>query len=144
MQTLENLNDYFNIFEKIIFEEKGFARVGKDYGIGVAAVHARYEFIRMAVCRSLLLLSTEESRPLIGKLFQEEDPGRDILTVLRKSKDELLPYYRTIRAKMRYEQMQLDQEQMRLDHEANLVSLESTCHALAGDVNVIKMLKSLF
>uniref|UniRef100_A0AAU7PFE6 Transcriptional regulator n=1 Tax=Burkholderia phage vB_BgluM-SURPRISE13 TaxID=3159457 RepID=A0AAU7PFE6_9VIRU len=144
MQTLENLNNYFEIFEKIVFEEKGFARVGKDYGISVAAVHARYEFIRMAVCRDLLLLPlTDENRSLIEKLFQESDPARDILTVLRHCKEELFPHYRLIRGKMKYRQMHLDEEQIALEHACNVEALRATCEIMAGDKYAVHMLTSL-
>lgn len=145
MQTLENLNKYFEIFEAIVFEGKGFARVGKDYGISVAAVHARYEYIRMAVCRELLLLPPSlDNAPLIRKLFEEDNPNRDILTVLRACKDEILFYYRNIRAKMKYKQYQADEEEQRAMHFDNVHALHSTCLALSADKKVAEMLKALF
>lgn len=145
MQTLENLNRYFDIFEQIVFEMKGFARVGKDFGISVAAVHARYEYIRMAVCRELLLLPpTDENQPLLHKLFHEDGPGRDILTVLRACMDEIRPYYRAIRAKLKYFQMKEDDERMAMDHACNLEALRATCSNLAGDKYVLSALNSLF
>jgi hypothetical protein len=144
MQTLDNLNKYFEIFEGIVFEGKGFARVGKDYGISVAAVHARYEYIRMAVCRDLLLLPpTPDNLPLVRKLFHEDDPSRDILTVLRACQVEILPHYRRIRAKMKYEQMHRDEEQVALEHACNVEALRATCESMAGDQTVIGMLNSL-
>lgn len=145
MQTLENLNGYFDIFEQIVFEMKGFARVGKDFGISVAAVHARYEYIRMAVCRELLLLPpSDENTPLLHKLFHEDGPGRDILTVLRACMDEIRPYYRTIRAKMKFLQMKSDDERLAEEHACNQEALRATCESMAGDRYVIAALTSIF
>lgn len=145
MQTLENLNGYFGIFEEIVFEGKGFARVGKDFGISVAAVHARYEYIRMAVCRELLLLPpSDENTPLLQKLFHEEGPGRDILTVLRACMDEIRPYYRAIRAKMKFIQMKSDDERLAMEHACNQEALRATCESMAGDKYALAALSSIF
>jgi len=145
MQTLENLNEYFAIFEEIVFEEKGFARVGKNHDISVAAVHARYEFIRMAVCRELFLLPLlPNNDPLIRKLFHEQDPNRDILTVLRHCKDEVMPYYRIVRARMKCEQLREDEEVHMAFHFDNVHALNQTCKALSSDKKAVEMLKALF
>ncbi|BAQ02671.2 hypothetical protein [Ralstonia phage RSL2] len=144
MQTLENLNSYFGIFEEIVFEGKGFARVGKDFGISVAAVHARYEYIRMAVCRELLLLPpNDDNQPLLHKLFHEDGPGRDILTVLRACIDEIRPYYRAIRAKMKFIQMKEDDEHLAMERASDVEALRATCESMAGDKYAIAALSSI-
>lgn len=144
MTSLENLNNYFEIFEHIVFEGKGFSATGREFGLNTPAVHARYEFIRQAVYRDLLMIApTVENEPFVTKLFTQAHQGLDILTLMRKLKDDIYPYYRTIRARMRFNQWRLDEEKARNDALMDAEALHVTCKILAQEPTIIPMLQSL-
>lgn len=145
MQTLENLNNYFDVFERIVFDDKGFSATAREFGLGTPAIHARYEYVRQAVYRELLMVApTPENEQFITKLYNQAQHGGNILTLLRMMKEDLYPHYQKLRAQMRYRQWRRDEEKARNDALNDAEALRITCKILAQEPAVIPMLRSLF